>query len=72
MGVEYCRQKMNYYVKRHECKRAKLQRKEYIPWSFDMELRELCWVQLTEDQIIEVASQVDLSNFNANGSELWH
>ena len=68
MGVEYCRQSKNYYVKRHESEKAKGQRVVYIPWSFGIELRELCWVQLTEEQIIEIASKVDTSDDDDDGT----
>ena len=68
MGVEYCRQAKNYYVKRHESKKAKGQRAVYIPWSFAMEIRELCWVQLTEEQIVEVATKVDTSDDDDDGT----
>lgn len=68
MGVEYCHQAKNYYVARHESQKAKDQRKEYIPWSFEMEKREMCWIQLTEDGIIEIASKVDLSGGDDDGT----
>ena len=58
MGVEYCRTKKNYYVKRHESKKAKGQRAVYIPWSFKNELYEHCWVQLDEQELVDLASKI--------------
>mmetsp|Transcript_8064 Transcript_8064/g.17425 ORF Transcript_8064/g.17425 Transcript_8064/m.17425 type:complete len:518 (+) Transcript_8064:32-1585(+) len=47
MGIEYNRTAKNYYIKRHESDKALKQRGVYIPWSFESEVRELCWIQMS-------------------------
>lgn len=61
MGCEYSAVRKMYYVEKHESEKAKLQRKKYISHNFTVELREMCWLQFTHQELESFAKKnIDL------------